>query len=144
MIIFCLNFLPKEFQSKCYLHKHMKRHQNVKNAYKCMICNSEFLSANSLSAHEKTHPTYKWKFAKKRRIKPTNQPAVAAAAPPPQPPPLQQLPITRTAIINTATTSGAVVAALSFSPTNNVQHHQQQQHHPHQQMIFDMQHHKRM
>lgn len=49
----------KEFQSKCYLHKHMKRHQNVKNAYKCMICNSEFLSANSLSAHEKTHPTYK-------------------------------------------------------------------------------------
>lgn len=53
----------KEFQSKCYLHKHMKRHQNVKNAYKCMICNSEFLSANSLSAHEKTHPTYKWKFA---------------------------------------------------------------------------------
>lgn len=52
----------KEFQSKCYLHKHMKRHQNVKNAYKCMICNSEFLSANSLSAHEKTHPTYKWKI----------------------------------------------------------------------------------
>lgn len=49
----------KEFQSKCYLHKHMKRHQNVKSAYKCMICNSEFLSANSLSAHEKTHPTYK-------------------------------------------------------------------------------------
>lgn len=50
----------KEFQSKCYLHKHMKRHQNVKSAYKCMVCNSEFLSANSLSAHEKTHPTYKW------------------------------------------------------------------------------------
>ncbi|XP_031619907.1 zinc finger protein 366-like [Contarinia nasturtii] len=49
----------KEFQSKCYLHKHMKRHQNVKSAYKCMICNGEFLSANSLSAHEKTHPTYK-------------------------------------------------------------------------------------
>lgn len=49
----------KVFESKCYLHKHMKRHQNVKNAFKCMICNSEFLSANSLSAHEKTHPTYK-------------------------------------------------------------------------------------